>query len=963
LSSVTFQRKKILQKLASLRYCRDSSGAMTEVPFGELFEIWAESAFNELSGIAGSNLAILSFKAADRLKAKLVLDLSSRCSPTLAALLHIAKLEHKLYGGSSRDNYLFYIEKIFCDPAYQNELFAEFAPLARTIADIIRLWIEQAEEFLRRINQDLEQIIKAFSSGKFLGKIADLSPSLSDFHQGNRSVYRIEFETGLQIIYKPKPLALDAAYNQFLKKLDLGLKTYRILDQDEYGWVEFIETLPCQTEQQIKNYFEELGMLISLMFILEGTDCHYENIIASAEHPVLIDLESLFHPTIKQPKTVPKLEVWNHSVFRTGFLPSMGLSAQKRIDISPLTADEEQELPRNVAKWHKVNTDEMQLTFVKKKIQISVPRPKYNGKTVSIISYISDLLRGFEKMYRRFMNHKIEILSLLEDLFLHPVRFIFRPTELYFQILQRLTDPKLMRLEKESEKTLDILTRFSALKESPYLNLIAQKEKESLLQGDIPFFLSSPSDTALYLGKEKLALDFFETPSKERVLEKVRNLNESDLRLQLQYIDHSLYYLKFAGRTNKTRYTPYDPKINPISISEKQLLSFADQLGEKILALSQPLSDGTLAWISLEFDPIIDRYVFQPLSTNLYSGTAGIAFFLAILGKVLKKTRYENAAERLFDQLIRPYREEQEAAKVLLSIGAMSGAGGAIYCFSTLSKILHRSDYLQNALQIASFIDKKNISEDRSFDLISGSAGLILSLISLYKLEPKKSIFDLAVLAGDHLIENGKTFGSGIAWETIKGKHLCGLSHGASGIAYSLLKLYEITRHEKYLETAKKGLAFESALYSQEHDNWPDLRTEGNFSSASWCHGSPGIALSRLYCLSILQNTEDLDRGILSTIEHMESNLDHLCCGNFGRISVLWSAGKILGREDLKRIARNETARHLKRFKQKKLFRLYCDLPEEIQSPGLMQGLAGIGYFLLRLSKAGDSLPEILMLD
>ncbi len=956
-----YPREKLIERLISLPYPSSYPTPHSDAAFGDLFSLWARFAVEEIRKRAGSRFDILSPKAEKRIIDKFVKELSTRCGPTFAAFLHLAKLDGKLHGGSSRANYFYYLEKIFPDPKYQREAYGHFPPLARTIATILLLGIDQTVELLERLHRDCKEIESTFSPGRPLGRVADLSPSLSDLHHGNRSVYRIEFENGVQLIYKPKPLALDAAYNRFIEKLALGLKAYKIIDRTDYGWVEFIETLPCESAEELKRFFERFGMLICLMYLLEGTDCHYENMLACGEHPVLIDLESLFHPTVKQTKPLPDLAIWNESVFRTGFLPSFGLAAQRRMDISPLSAEEEQDLPRTVAQWQKINTDEMEFAFVKKKISISIPRPKYKGKTVPTTPFIPELLRGFEAMYRRFLSGNNEILSWLEDLFCHPVRCIFRPTELYFQILQRLTDPKLMRSEEESAKTLEVLTRFSIVKESPHLPKIAEKEKEALLHGDIPFFLSSPSDADLYLGREKVAPGFFRSAAKEKVIEKIRPLNESDLRIQLEYIDHSLYFLKMNDNPKQYRYLPFDEKQHTAPINDKQLIDCAERIGEKILSMAQTLSDGSLAWICLEMDPVINRYIFQPISHYFYSGNAGIAFFLAALGKISRKPRFSQVAEQLLDRIKKGYREETEAMKLLLTIGAMSGIGGLIYAFSSLGKILERPPYLDEAEFLASLIEKKKIEEDATFDIISGSAGFILVLLALHEKRPSQHLLDLANFAGKKLLAQGKKTKHGIAWETMQGKSLCGFSHGAAGIAYSLYKLFEATKDKAFLEGAKDGYAYENSLYSPEHKNWPDLRSEDNFVSNSWCHGAPGIALARAFSQPIAGKETDL--ALQAILERFEGNIDHVCCGNFGRISILWSAGKALGREDLIKIARFETARLLKQYEERNTFRLYYDLPEEIQSPSFMQGLSGIGYALLRQTKLGEELPEVLALE
>ena len=68
-----------------------------------------------------------------------------------------------------------------------------------------------------------------------------------------------------------------------------------MLDRSTHGWVEFVEHLPCRDHDEARRYYERAGMLLCLFYVLEGTDCHYENIIASGEYPVLIDTETLMH--------------------------------------------------------------------------------------------------------------------------------------------------------------------------------------------------------------------------------------------------------------------------------------------------------------------------------------------------------------------------------------------------------------------------------------------------------------------------------------------------------------------------------------------------------------------------------------------------------------------------------------------------------------------------------------------
>ena len=75
----------------------------------------------------------------------------------------------------------------------------------------------------------------------------------------------------------------------------LPFKVLKVLDRSTHGWVEFVEHLPCRDRDEARRYYERAGMLLSLFYVLEGTDCHHQNIIASGEYPVLIDAETLMH--------------------------------------------------------------------------------------------------------------------------------------------------------------------------------------------------------------------------------------------------------------------------------------------------------------------------------------------------------------------------------------------------------------------------------------------------------------------------------------------------------------------------------------------------------------------------------------------------------------------------------------------------------------------------------------------
>ena len=51
----------------------------------------------------------------------------------------------------------------------------------------------------------------------------------------------------------------------------------------------------CASEEEIRRYYRRTGHLLCLVYALNGSDFHYENLIADGEHPVPIDLETICH--------------------------------------------------------------------------------------------------------------------------------------------------------------------------------------------------------------------------------------------------------------------------------------------------------------------------------------------------------------------------------------------------------------------------------------------------------------------------------------------------------------------------------------------------------------------------------------------------------------------------------------------------------------------------------------------
>jgi lantibiotic modifying enzyme len=235
--------------------------------------------------------------------------------------------------------------------------------------------------------------------------------------------------------------------------------------------------------------------------------------------------------------------------------------------------------------------------------------------------------------------------------------------------------------------------------------------------------------------------------------------------------------------------------------------------------------------------------------------------------------------------------------------------------------------------------------------------------LTLYQQTGELGILDKAIQCGQHLLvhrvseqEQPK------AWKTIAQEPLTGFSHGAAGIAYALLRLYAVTEDQAYLQAAEEGIAYERSVFSTAVANWPDLRRPSGFM-VTWCHGAPGIGIARLGSLSIYQTDEiyqDVEVALQTTQKYGLQGVDHLCCGNFGRIEVLLVAAQKLSRPQLLETAQKKAAWVVAQADKISAYQLFNNLPNSLFNPGFFQGTAGIGYELLRLAYP-EVLPTVLL--
>ncbi|BAY28958.1 lanthionine synthetase C family protein [Nostoc carneum NIES-2107] len=940
-------------------------------------------------------LAIFTEAAYQSLERSLLQQLAKLCSKTLdfefsqvrsfgRNLLNLLDLKTK--NGNKNTQYTKFVNQLLQDGL--QTFFQKYAVLGRLVATAVNFWVESTAEFIERLAKDGRDIQEIFGSTSANGKVAAVQTSLSDPHNRGRSVILLTFESGLKLVYKPKDLQLEAAFNKFLTWCNqhsqlLNFKIIQVLNRDNYGWVEYVEHQPCDDEAAAARFYQRAGMLLCVIYVLRGTDCHYENLIASGEHLVLLDMETLLHHEAKAIENSPDAQEWEtnamqqfwNSVLRTGLLPRWEFSGDRTVayDISGLGSTALQQSPRKAPRWQLINTDDMYLRYEPVTLPVEKNVPRIGDTVLSPDDYQAQIVAGFEQMYRFLMAHKQVLLAANSPLVAmqqQQVRFVFRHTRLYGTILQKLLIPDYLKSGVDYSIELEQLSRaFLVAQEKPDAWPIFNAEVRAMQQLDIPYFSASAASDELNLAEQISIPGYFKQPSYQQTIAQLQAMDETDLARQVAIIQGS-FYAKLAQTSTGER-EKWQAESLPL-LTKAQLIAEAKAIATQLETRAIKDFDGSINWIGLVSVPEAERFRLQVLDYNLYEGRSGVALFLAALAQVTGDSRSRELALRSLQPLRQQIQsldlESRQRMARFVGIGGATGLGSMIYALVKISQFLGEDALLQDAEELASWITPQLIAGDKKLDVIAGSAGAILGLLSLYRATGNENILLNAIACGQHLINNRYSeAGTTRAWQTLGKIPLAGFSHGAAGIAYALLQLYKFTQDSAYLAAAKEGIDYERTLFCASKGNWPVShkaeRTGGKVTFPSqWCHGATGIGLARLGSLEIL-NTAEIQQEIeiaLRTTENFGLEaIDHLCCGNMGRVEVLLFGAQHCDRSDWQQIALQNATNIVARAKQNGAYQLFANLPSSVFNPGFFQGTAGIGYELLRL--ANNDLPCVLL--
>jgi len=367
------------------------------------------------------------------------------------------------------------------------------------------------------------------------------------------------------------------------------------------------------------------------------------------------------------------------------------------------------------------------------------------------------------------------------------------------------------------------------------------------------------------------------------------------------------------------------------------------------------------------------KVAHKSFGPDLYSGTIGIALFLARLHRLRPDTLVAQTARGAIRQALSKADDIPPTFRHAL----YSGWIGIALVLLDAAQLLGDSWLKREALRLVDAQLGHEI-DPMSLDVISGAAGAIAGLGAIDRRLGGDRYLEESRRLGDHLLDHANRDDDAWSWTTMPPmgpqaqKDLAGYSHGAAGIALALLELYVRTDDQRFLDGALGGFAYERRHFSIEQQNWPDFRSFASPNpqqlgySLAWCHGAPGIGLSRLRAFALTKDEtyrREAESAIGGTYRQltMASGADgySLCHGLAGNAELFIAAADTLGEERYRAVAESVGDRgiqsvHLNRNPWP------CGVLSGGETPNLMLGTAGVGYFYLRLYDS-NAVPSITL--
>lgn len=910
------------------------------------------------------------------------------CTPTLVLLINeIAEESNTLKKDAAPINGL--LDKIQ-DLSYYTQLFNRFPVLAKKIGQTVLSSLESSLDMCVNFFRDRVDIIGLLVSEE-CGNVVRIEAA-GDSHRRGRTVRQLSFESGEKIFYKPRSAKINKEYNKLLERIrhllprDLipGVPSYIWNEGDCHYWEADVVGRPCKSENEIRLFYERVGALLAIAYCLGSSDLHYENIIAVGDRPVFVDLETLIQPYIRDELWESFGGIWSgetlmRSVLSSGLLPDplFDLAEDENENEAKILYDLSGLADVSLYKFKQNNTeltwDERGLPRIRPGERFGEKAnniPTLDQKTMRTTLYHEQIVSGFDRLYHVVLLNRDVFDKFLAALQAEECRVVLWQTRFYGEILAVARQPDLLESGLAQDRLFSLIWR-RLDRDMNRFATVAKSEVSQLDAGDFPYFTIPGGSVQVrdYLGREVLSVDMTSVANVQYRLER---MSESDLEFQRWLLRASLMQPESVSVLPVLDNRPIGPKLGSISNANGKELNLAQALGSRILEIGYGSDSDT--WLSIR--PVGNvGWRIQDAGRDLYGGRLGIALFYSFLAELTGVKTWRTTAAQLVDPVLSAIEgfDDDYASSLSRSggMGLYTGLAGALYSLTQMTK-WGEIDASEEIEQILKYMSERVVAEnERRLDLLSGSAGIVRACLSAWSASSDGRARELAIRYSDHLAAEVVRMGGfdRVAWITpIERYPISGYGHGAAGIASTLALCQTVFRLDgRYDSVIRGALRFEETSYDPQGERWLELRSNGRDPMIAWCHGSAGIAYSRL---EIIESDVDSDivrlaekhllwtlPGIFRDLKQGHLTTDDCLC--HGKSGVLWIVRDI---HQSGLLAPDQAEIYLKMEREYvdsfSLRGVYSGVPGGLEIADLMTGLSGTGLFLLK--SGGFRVPQVL---
>ena len=677
------------------------------------------------------------------------------------------------------------------------DLFIEYPVLGRLMVIIIGNWLNNMSDLAVHLSQDAQVL-------EITKKIDCVKGNISDSHNKGKGVLIIGFGENKQLVYKPRNLDIDIAYNKLVNSLNskgfpYELKAAHVINFKDHGWIEHIDYKEIESIQSAKDFYLKAGSLLCLIYVLCGNDFHGENIIAHGDTPVLIDLETIISYKMLQLNEENKyikdvqeyIDIMQESVIGIGFLPIWIRTLEETyIDFGALTGA----------------------------VRTSIP--SFNNEYLSVYDYKENFLEGFKTTYKYFMEKRESLLKdtinpFFSDLTL---RVILRATNIYAKMLYLTLKPKFLKdgflYSVEIEKfSAGYLSGVEYQKMSKIWDMFLY-ERNSLEERDIPIFYGNANEKNIRNISDVLCDDYFADSAIERINKKIKKLGKSDMERQIDFINESLLIYNKSIVYGK----PVEVKnfnINEFKmISRNEILEEAENLYQNIMDACLWLGEKNLSFVNYQYEINKKMIFLGQTNSMLYDGFLGISLFFSALYWMTEKEDYKKIALLIIEPLRERIRDENSGIWInKIPKGMGNGLGGIIKGFTLIGNYVSEKSIHSEVLAVIHKIKREGIIEDKKINFLCGISGLMNSLILAYETLSDDYSLELALECQKKIEKNIDCFEED------------NFEYGIKGYIYSALNLNRDLNHEfrgyskvKIINEELKNIFAHDSLKNEELD-------------------------------------------------------------------------------------------------------------------------------------------------